>query len=326
MAFSQVTDQEKLENQKYYQTFIKDNISYMREYVDSTNIKMMLNQMDQINDKIGEELEKIVVTPDEIVVDTAYAVSEEISEDDMETDDKDVTLMGDNENERITDIFTNTENSDEETPLDKFIPGRKNKDKRTKTYLMINYGLNFFGSTSGSGTAPVVKPFSSWFWEYGIQSKVRLGKPGSKTSFLVGISYLKNRFTWKNDVLLSKVNDTPVWTEELLLVDSPKLRVGYITVPMGLRFKLSKKSSLDLGGYLGYRLFTSQTHKYKTTEELVFLKRRGDYSFDDWVYGATLTLKIMDTRLMAKYNFSNLIKDNENFNTNLIMIGLMGLI
>jgi hypothetical protein len=332
IALAQTTDQEKLENQKYYQTFIKDNISYMRDYVDSTNIKLMLNQMDQINDKIGSELEKIQLPPveeemEEMVSDSIGTVmDEDISMDDMETAEEDVNLGENSTSERISDLFGDANNEDAESPLDKFLPGRKSNAKRTKTYFMINYGLNFIHNHNNPGVDPIAKTWSSWFWEYGFQTKLRLGNQSSKTYFLYGLTYLKNRFTWDNDVKLSLVNDNPVWNEVERLKDSPKFRVGYLTVPLGVRFKLAKKTHLDLGGHIGYRLFTSQTHVYKLDEETLYEKRRGAYEMNDWVYGATAALKIFNTRLLFKYNFSNLFKENPSYNTNLFMVGFQGVI
>lgn len=328
--FAQSTPQDKLENQKYYQTFIKDNISYMKEYVDSTNIKLMLNQMDQINDKIGTELEKIVLPPVEETIEEMYVdsmpamVDEEISTDDMETPEEDITLGENSTSNRINDLFGNSD--DEESPLDKLLPGRKNDAKRTKTYLMINYGLNFLAEHNSPGISPAAKTWTSWFWEYGFQSKIRMGSPSSKAYFLIGATYLKNRFTWDNDVKLSNVNGVPTWSQVDNLKSSPKFRIGYVTVPIGIRFKLAKKTHLDIGGHVGYRLFSSQTHLYKLDNETLYEKRKGDYEMNDWVYGATAALKIFGTRFLFKYNFSEMFKDNPNFNSNIIMFGFQGVI
>ena len=196
-----------------------------------------------------------------------------------------------------------------------------------KTSFIINFGINVLGSPEGLGLRPEAKLASSWFWEYGLQNRIKLGA-SKKAYFLIGLSYLKNRFTWDNDVLLNNAMTSgsqdivPNFTEVENLKGSPKMRVGYVTVPLGLRFKLAKKTYLDLGGYVGYNVLTSQTHVFKINNEKISENRNGDYGVNDWTYGATAGLKLFNTRFVFKYNLAPLFVDNINFNTNLIMIGL----
>ncbi len=334
-SYAQVSAREKLENQKYYQSFIKDNINYMREYVDSSNIKLMLNSMEQINEKIETELGKIELPPD-IENESGYeempatypdTVDVTMSED-IETEEEDVTLGGDPEmpEEKIDDLFKMPEaDEDSMSPLDKYLPGRK-KDKINKTSFIINYGLNFLGEPEGAGNRPVAKTWKSWFWEYGIQNRVRLG--ASKKAYLTyGITYLRNRFSLDNPVQLANVRTTgieeniPIFVNVENTKEDPKLRISYLTVPLSFRFKIAKKTYIDLGGFVGYNLVNSQTHVFKILNEKISEKRTGDYGVNDWTYGATAALKLFDTRFVFKYNLAPLFVENSNYNTNLLMIG-----
>jgi Outer membrane protein beta-barrel domain len=326
-SFGQSEAHDKLENQKYYQTFIKDNIVYMKDYVDSTNVKMMLNQMETINEKIGTELEKIILPE-------MPAIDAEVISEDMETAEENVTLGGDGEvesDQKIEDLLNTSDDDDSESPLDKFIPMRK-KESAVKTHLIINFGLNLLGDADNIGVSPVAfsKPkaatWSSWFWEYGIQSRARIGGQNSKMYFLYGLTYLRNRFTWDNDVQLVRVIDqkgdvTPRFNDVEDLKSKPKFRTSYVTVPLGFRFKIAKKTYLDIGGYLGYNLKTSQTHEFEINDEEIITKRSGDYGVNKWMYGATAGIKVWGTRIIVKYNLSNLFVSNNEYNTKLIMVG-----
>jgi hypothetical protein len=318
---AQASDYDKLENQKYYQSFIKDNISYMREYVDSNNIKLMLNSMEQINDKIAGELEKIKVEVP--TVDTMS--SEEKMSDEIEISEEDVTLGGGND-DKIEDLFKMPEADDDNiSPLNKFIPGRKS-DKKVKTSFIINYGLNMLQGQEGAGIRPEINRGSSWFWEYGLQNRVKIGN-SKKVYFTYGLSYLKNRFSWENSILLKDVIDTngdhtPNFTKVENLKGDAKMRLGYVTLPLGFRLKVAKKTYFDLGGYVGYNVLTSQTHVFKVAGEKITEKRNGDYGVNDWTYGATAGIKLFSTRFVFKYNLAPVFADNASYNTSLWMIGL----
>jgi hypothetical protein len=311
--------QEKLDNQVYYQSFIKESITTMRESVDSTEIKIMLKQMELINDKIGDKLSNIVI-PEELQDEFVPTVDTILDTDleSMETDEEDVTLGGDipsTEDNKINDLFKLKDEED---------GGISSKlGRRMKTSFNIQYGLNFLtGDAVANAIGPKGKTWSSWFWDYSIQRRIKLGSATSKTSLILGIGYLKNRFKWQGNTALT-VNDTgnPSFYNVENTTDEPKFRVGYLTVPLGLRFKVSKGIYMDLGGYAGYRLFTTQSWEQKIGNETITTKRSSDYELNDFTYGVTFGLKVLQSRYIVRYNLAPLFKDNPSYDYNILMVG-----
>jgi hypothetical protein len=125
---------------------------------------------------------------------------------------------------------------------------------------------------------------------------------------------MKYRFTWEDNVKLSIVEgptDAPIPAFNKIdnLTASPKMRIGYIQVPLGLRVKIARKSFIEAGGYLSYRLFTSQTHEQKVNDEKISTKTSSDYKMNDWVYGLTAGIKVGETRIIARYNLNGLFEE-----------------
>ncbi|MEZ4909814.1 MAG: outer membrane beta-barrel protein [Saprospiraceae bacterium] len=305
-GYSQNEQYYNLENQKYYLSSIQDNIESLRVYSDSATIWPYLDKMSIITNDIDTELNKIVVEA---------PIEEEMVEETIETegDTKEETLENypwDNDKKGDMD-------DDDDSGMSKFIPFRN----KIKTDFVIQFGVNgLMADDNLSGeNSPEINTGGSWFWDFGISRKVRIGNKTSKVATYYGISYLINRFKINNDLRLSTVGDNGVWIDETLV--SNRINIGYLNIPVGLIFKIGKKSSIQLGGYAGYRVYTAQNLHIENGSEDIYQKRKDRYGLNNWMYGAQAGLDLKGFDLNFKYNFSTLFENPSPTDSNIWMIG-----
>lgn len=302
----------KHEYARYYNSAIRENASYMKEYTDSTKVIELLNQIEGLTVNIDAELDKVVLP----VMEEEIIEVPQIEESEYDT--------------RIEDLddfttWTETDNGEDSDSgsrlgLSKYMPF-KNK---YNTSFDIQFGINSFqtGTESPSGVlSPDINTAGSWYWEFALMRRARLAGKNSKVAVTYGISYLKNRFKIENDVRLTVDGEIPVFVAVADAKENPKLNIGYLNIPLGINFKLAKKTTLKLGGYAGYRVHTVQKFKLKPANETIYENRYGGYELNNWVYGATASLDIAGFDIVAKYNFSKVFKDNPNYDLNTFMIG-----
>lgn len=309
---AQESDYDKLENLKYYLSSLKDNAQSMRYYTDSTKIISLLDQLDVITTALENELNTVVVPEPEI--------TEVMPEVEVPTTNETNENMGDSATWPEMNDESQNDDSNDNLGISKYMPF-KNK---FNTSFEIQFGINALqqGNAAPSGIlSPEINPGGSWYWDFALTRRARLGGKNSKVALNYGISYLKNRFKLENDLRLTAVDGVPVFQEVADLKDNPKLNIGYINVPLSLTFSLSKKTKLKVGGYVGYRVHTVQKFQLKTQNEKINEQRYAGYELNDWMYGATASLDISGFDLIARYNFSKVFKDNPNYDFNTFMIG-----
>lgn len=309
---AQESDYDKLENLKYYLSSLKDNAQSMRYYTDSTKIISLLDQLDVITTALENELNTVVVPEPEI--------TEVMPEVEVPTTNETNENMGDSATWPEMNDESQNDDSNDNLGISKYMPF-KNK---FNTSFEIQFGINALqqGNAAPSGIlSPEINPGGSWYWDFALTRRARLGGKNSKVALNYGISYLKNRFKLENDLRLTAVDGVPVFQEVADLKDNPKLNIGYINVPLSLTFSLSKKTKLKVGGYVGYRVHTVQKFQLKTQNEKINEQRYAGYELNDWMYGATSSLDISGFDLIARYNFSKVFKDNPNYDFNTFMIG-----
>jgi Outer membrane protein beta-barrel domain len=309
---AQESDYDKLENLKYYLSSLKDNAQSMRYYTDSTKIISLLDQLDVITTALENELNTVVVPEPEI--------TEVMPEVEVPTTNETNENMGDSATWPEMNDESQNDDSNDNLGISKYMPF-KNK---FNTSFEIQFGINALqqGNAAPSGIlSPEINPGGSWYWDFALTRRARLGGKNSKVALNYGISYLKNRFKLENDLRLTAVDGVPVFQEVADLKDNPKLNIGYINVPLSLTFSLSKKTKLKVGGYVGYRVHTVQKFQLKTQNEKINEQRYAGYELNDWMYGATASLDISGFDLIARYNFSKVFRDNPNYDFNTFMIG-----
>lgn len=311
MVNAQSEEQIRLDNLKYYLASIKDYNLSMRYYTDSVKIINLLDQMDAITASLEEELNNIVI-PETIIEQTFPDTIVPEEENKIETPE--VFTWSD------TEVKTENEN-ESGIGLSKYMPFKK----KFNTNFKIEFGINSLHQITEAPAgilSPEINTGGSWYWDFGLTRRARLGGKNSKVAINYGISFLKNRFKIENDLRLTiNANENPEFVGVPNAKDNPKLNVGYLNIPLSLNFSLSKKTKLELGGYAGYRIHTVQKFHLKTSSETIHENRYAGYLLNNWIYGATAGLDISGFDLIVRYNFSKLFKDNPNYDFNTFMIG-----
>ena len=311
MVNAQSEEQIRLDNLRYYLASIKDYNLSMRYYTDSVKIINLLDQMDAITASLEEELNNIVI-PETIIEQTFPDTI--VPEDESKIETQDVFTWSD------TEVKTENEN-ESGIGLSKYMPFKK----KFNTNLKIEFGINSLHQITDAPNgilSPEINTSGSWYWDFGLTRRARLGGKESKVAINYGISFLKNRFKIENDLRLTiNADKNPEFVGVPDAKDNPKLNVGYLNIPLSLNFSLSKKTKLELGGYAGYRIHTVQKFHLKTSSETIHENRYAGYNLNNWIYGATAGLDISGFDLIVRYNFSKLFKDNPNYDFNTFMIG-----
>ena len=310
ITHSQEDDRMRLDNLKYYLSSIKDNVQSMRYYTDSVKIVGLLDQIDLLTSNLEIELNNIILpepenNPLEKIESTEPAKIENLNDYSWKGD----TIKEENENDEQKGMG-----------ISKFTPF-KNK---FNTSFEIQFGINSLmqGNNAPSGIlTPDINTGGSWYWDFALMRRARLGGKSSKIAFNYGISYLKNRFKIENDIRLTNIDGTPVFFPISDVKENPKLNIGYINIPLSLSFQLSKKMTLKLGGYVGYRIHTVQKFELKPPGEKIYEQRYAGYVLNNWLYGGTVSIGIGSFDLIGRYNISKLFKNNPNYDYNTFMIG-----
>jgi len=309
---AQTDDQAKLDNLNYYLSSIKDYSQSMRYYTDSTKILSLLDQLDNISSLLQEELNNIVIPSEQPIEPVLQDTTTWPTEQPSETLDNNPWNTGD---------VKDSDNDEGGIGVSKFMPF-KNK---SNTNFKISFGINslFKGADVPSSILePEINTAGSWYWDFALTRRARIGGKDSKVAINYGISFLKNRFKIENDLrLISNLAKNPEFVAVPEAKSNPKLNVGYINVPLNIHFALSKKTKLELGGYAGYRIHTVQKFQLKTSQETIHENRYAGYNLNNWIYGTTASLDISGFDIIFRYTFSKLFKDNPNYDYNTFMIG-----
>lgn len=318
ISSAQTDDQVKLDNLKYYLSVVKEYAQSMRYYTDSVKIISLLDQMDVMTNALDKEINDIVLPEKameepEMVADT---ITDVVSENKIET------LDGYNNNTTVyPEKDAGTDEDGGGIGISKFMPFKK----KFNTSFKIQFGINSLhqGINPVSNVlSPDINTAGSWFWDFSLVKKARLGNKNSKIAINYGLSFLKNRFSIENDLRLA-TNSTgkPEFVLVTDLKDNPKINVGYINIPLSLSFALSKKTKIEAGGYVGYRIHTVQKLNLKKFNERIYEHRMAGYYLNNWIYGVSTTLDISGFDIIFRYNMSKLFKDSSRQDFNTWMIG-----
>ena len=146
----------KISNQLYYLQEARANISYAKNYADSTQVTQAIDSMDVMMGRLISYLEAMVVeAPQEVAPNEEEVVIEEAPTEPPTYEEN---------QETNTEIENGGDMGLGNPIIDKFNPFKKMKSK-----IIIETGLNnFFMSLSTNGSEPIVSPGSSWFWNFGL--------------------------------------------------------------------------------------------------------------------------------------------------------------
>lgn len=302
---------EKHNNLVYYNTNIKDYLEFMKENSEDPKVLELIAEMQKQNTALEEYLNTIQLPEAEA------AVEAEMPEEPAEDWGTDEGEPGQNWDLGVPE--TEEEEEIEGFGMSRFIPFRN----KIKTTFEIQFGINNLNKKSvaaGLGDPDIYTP-ASWYWEFGLLTKNRLGGKTSKVALSYGFTYLINRFSIDNDLRVDVLNDQPFFINVEDSKKNPKLNVGYLTIPIAFDFKLSKRFQFSIGGFAGYRVHTIQKLETKTGYERINEERSANYLLNNWIYGAKVSLGVRGFNIIGRYCFSNLFRENNNYDFNTFMIG-----
>jgi hypothetical protein len=300
---------------------IKKELEKIKSNIDSAKLREIAKTLEKSADEIASEIEGIA---DEIE-EKADKIEEKYGDKDKKSDKKDDS----DDNDDKGDIYNKDKKGDKKSKMPNFsFKEKKPKvERRTKTYFEVQTGLN--GLVDGNGTAIATRAYPkvntwSWYFDYGLKWKTRIGAAGSPVSVNYGLSYLRNKYRFEND---TKIALTPTGTPSFETLSNaatdPQLITGYINIPIGIDVKVGKKGKFGIGGYGGYRVTSRQILEYKTGTEKVEENRRASYGLNDIVYGASAKVGVGGLTLTGRYNFSPLFDTkNTDYKYNTYMLGL----
>lgn len=299
---AQQDDAMRHENMKFYISYVQDYISTMKENTDSVRVLELLDQMQLLTEQINFELNKVVLPKETaedfkpVEIDDEYVWEGDIS---YEKSDK----KGQDQQEKPSGGT--------------FMPFQK----KWSTNVEIQFGINNLlkESTAAGFPEPDIHTGKSWFWDFGLVRKSRLGGSQSRVALTYGLSYLLNRFTIDNDLILQ--SGTSAFTTAEGLQRSPGIHIGYLNIPLGADIRLSKNVHMGVGGYGGYRVYTAQHLERKISGEAIEESRRANYGLNNWMYGVSFRLGIKGFHLTGRYHLSNLFRTTENYNYHIFMLG-----
>lgn len=205
------------------------------------------------------------------------------------------------------------------------------REKRTKTYFLLNFGpTDAFEQLDREGVAyPTFKPWRSWSGNVGLVASSRLGGSSSFVYLNYGLLWKFTYLETKDDLQLSLVDGRPAYIAPDPAITGSFAKSQFsrqsLVVPLQLRFAGKGANALNvmLGGYGGLRLYAFQDLEYKTTiGEEARLRLRDDYKTNLWHYGATAAIGQRWWQLYADYELSNLFQDNPNYEYNIFNTGI----
>lgn len=302
--------EEKISTQLYYLQEAKANLSYAKNYADSVYVSNLLDSLDVTINQLIAYIEAIPVE-----IQPSTDIVEEMPADTTPTEYQEFPTYPESNNGEMPEVYSQNEENGSGNPIiDKYNPFKKMKSK-----FIIETGINnFFMQLSTAGNEPIVNTGSSWFWNFGLIKQIPISR---KIRLDAGITYLRNRFRFSNDIRLSAESTTPAFVDVSNAAEDPKLIAHYFTLPVTFAIRLSKTLHIDLGGYAGYNVGAQQKLALKEGDEEVNVNRSGSYGLNKWMYGLRGGIGIGGFDVFAQYNLSNFFESNLKYDYKVYMIG-----
>ncbi|WP_284651517.1 hypothetical protein [Flavobacterium terrisoli] len=201
---------------------------------------------------------------------------------------------------------------------------RRNRgERRTTSQFVFAAGLNNL-VTDGSVANSDFRYWGSHFYEWGVTWNTRLLKNDNLLHLKYGMSLMYNNLR-PTDSRLFVVdgNQTNLETSPIQLQDS-RMRNVFVSLPMHLEFDFTKAKNNDgkkifrthesvrfgIGGYAGFRVKSKQKTKYEMDGHDIYVKEKGDFNVNDFIYGMSTYLGYKGTSLYLKYDLNPMFKDN----------------
>ena len=196
-------------------------------------------------------------------------------------------------------------------------------ERRTTSQFVFAAGVNNL-VTDGSVANSDFRYWGSHFYEWGTTWNTRLLKNDNLLHLKYGMSVMYNNLRpTDNRLFVVDGNQTNLETSPVNLKDS-RFRNVYVTLPLHLEFDFTKASEKDgkkvfrthesvrfgIGGYAGFRVKSKQKTKFEANGNDIWIKEKGDFNVNDFIYGVSTYIGYGETSIYLKYDLNPLFKDN----------------
>ena len=265
-----------------------------------------------------------------------------------EVKDTSITINTQRKDKKIVSINLSTEggNSIRVTETQIFVSDtikRKKSDTKWKpgmfhTNFYVNVGLNNYlekgAFPDGLGAAYGLRTGGSRYIALGMTRFLPFVK-SQKMGLNYGIEVAWNNFMFQKDNVLQQRQDSTGERSTAVAIDTyldrdvsvkkSKFVLATVKVPVSLRFRLSHKATLDLGGYAGYRISSWTKIKYEDKGKTQKDRTHSNFNLTNFVYGLKGQLNLGEVGIFAEYGINPLFVSGKGPSAsalNTITIGL----
>ena len=216
-------------------------------------------------------------------------------------------------------------------------PKKVTYDRRTYSELVFAFGLNNGIVENGADFGDEFSIGKSRFFELGYAWKTRVFQNSGALHLKYGVSLQTNKLFTKQNERLVVTDGIAAYEEFPQELDKSQLRFSNLVVPVHLefggwkkeqeedyvRYRLSGKFRMGIGGYVGVRLGTQQKLKYKINGDRIKTKEKQDFGGDNFVYGVSSYIRLsQDLSLYGKYDLSTAFSTSDLGDVNNVSLGL----
>lgn len=333
--FAQETEKSSEQDEKIKQKkeqIIKEEKEALKKEVLAINTRLNKGGITQEEaTKLKEEAAEIHALNIEnkiAIIDNSVALSERAI---IKITNDDVNIELSNEPYKLTlQIF-----EDEESFFDLQIGNKKKYDKRTRSNLLVSFGLNNAIIEGESFDKSPYKIGKSKYFEMGWVWSTRLLKESNAVRFRYGFSFTFNGLNPTDNQYFVQNGEYTTLEVYPLDLNKAKLRMDNLVIPIHFEFGPSKKIERDtyfrystrkkfkfgIGTYAGFNLGTRQKLKYSEDGDKEKDKFKKSYNTANFIYGLSSYVGVDDFSLYCKYDLNNIFND-PNIKENNISLGL----
>ncbi|ESU29415.1 hypothetical protein FLJC2902T_08160 [Flavobacterium limnosediminis JC2902] len=322
---SKVTAQETFEQRakaiaKNIETITKEEKLALKEKVDDVNEQLEAGKLTQ------EEADKMKI---ELATTHAKNIEERVGEEQEKLN----VLVQEKVDGRLKDTIKM------EKKISFSIPGdydNYKKTKRTTSQFVLAFGVNNL-VTNGAIANSDFGYWRSTFYEWGITGRTRLGAEDSPVHFKYGFSFMYNILhATDNRYFVDKGEETVLETFPVNLKDDKTyFKNVFFSVPLHLEFDFSKKREINgkmyrrshkgfrfgTGGFVGINTNSKQFLGYDVDGYEIKERQKGDWNVNEWTYGLSTYVGYKNTSLYLKYDLQPMFENNA-VDQNNISLGL----
>lgn len=200
-----------------------------------------------------------------------------------------------------------------------------------RSNFYINLGLNNWISRANGkfpdaeGLPHGLRPSGSRYIALGGVRYLPLAKKKYAPAFYVGLELAWYNFMLSDNsfmvrrgadgVRFDSISSVAEYAGKNLNVTKSKLVESVIKVPVGMRFKLARNSSIEIGGYAGYRIGSHTKLKYSYEGSTRKDKDRNNFYLNNFQYGLRAMVKVYGVGIFGEYGLQPVFSKGPDLRT-----------